>query len=325
MKKALRFLRKHIWFDVLLVLLILGFYPLPDVSPVKYINRETGKIETEKIAGEHWLKWLYYNPLGELSLHTIVKRKFVSDFYGHLMDTEWSAKKIEPFVREYNIDLSIAEKQHFSTFNDFFIRKLKPGARIINKDDRVVVSGGDGKILVYPNVQTADFIVKGHRFDVYSYLNNDSLAKLYEDGSLAIIRLCPTDYHRFHFPLNGTVSDNVKINGDLYSVSPIALRKMTDIFLLNKREYVLLANRRFGEVVVSEVGATMVGSIVQTYSKHQVKKGEEKGYFKFGGSSIVMLFKKGSVRFDNDLIENTLKGFETQIKMGERIGICGNE
>ena len=153
-----------------------------------------------------------------------------------------------------------------------------------------------------------------------TYLKNDSLAAIYSDGSLILLRLCPTDYHRYHFPLSGTVSPEVIINGDLFSVSPIALRDMADVFLVNKRNYIILANRRFGDVIMSEIGATMVGSIVQTYKGNKVEKGQEKGFFKFGGSSIILFFKKGSILIDDDLLENTANGLETEVKMGERIG-----
>ncbi len=305
---------------LLVLLLGMGLYPVQETAPIKYVNRETGTIEVEKVAGEAWLKWLYYNPLGELSLQTLVKRKFVSEIYGRLMDTRWSAKKIEPFVKDFNIDLSIARRNRFKTFNDFFIRKLKPSARPVDMDSNVLVSPGDGKILAYDNIGNQSFIVKGYRFDVRSFLNNDSLAALYGDGSMILLRLCPTDYHRYHFPLGGTVSPDVKINGSLFSVSPIALRTIPEVFLLNKREYIILANRRFGDVIMSEIGATMVGSIVQTYKGDTVVKGQEKGYFKFGGSSILLLFKKGTLKIDNDLLENTAKGLETQVKMGEKIG-----
>ncbi len=312
--------KKIFWLGLFIIVLGLGFYPTPDVAPIRYIERESGQLKTEKVAGQEWLVWLYYNPLGEASLHTLVKRKFVSDFYGWLMDTKWSASKIEPFVKDFNIDLTITRRQKFKTFNDFFIRKLKPDARPVNRDTNIVVSPGDGKILAYQDIKKQDFIVKGYKFDVASYLKNDSLAALYSDGSMVLLRLCPTDYHRYHFPLSGAVSPEVIINGDLYSVSPIALRDMADIFLINKRNYIILANRRFGDVIMSEIGATMVGSIVQTYKGSQVEKGQEKGFFKFGGSSIILLFKKDSVQIDRDLLENTAKGLETEVKMGERIG-----
>ncbi len=308
-----------IWISLLVILLGLGLYPTPNAKSVRYIDRQTSEIKTEKVAAEAWLKWLYYNPLGEVALQTLVKRKFVSDFYGWLMDTHWSVKKIKPFVKDFNIDLSIAQKQHFTTFNDFFTRKLKPEARPVNNDSNVVVSPGDGKILAYQNIANQNFIVKGYKFDINTFLQNDSLATLYRDGSMLSLRLCPTDYHRYHFPIGGTVSPVTRINGELYSVSPIALHSMVDIFLLNKREYIILANRRFGDVIMVEVGATMVGSIVQTYTGNRVEKGREKGYFKFGGSSIVLLFKKDAITIDSDLLTNTKNGFETQVNMGEEI------
>ena len=313
--------KKVFWLAVLIFIVALGLYPTPDVAPIKFVNRETGKVETEKVAGESWLIWLYYNPLGEATMHTLVKRKFVSDIYGWLMDTRWSVKKVEPFIKQFDIDMSITQRQHFKTFNDFFTRKIKSSARPIDTSSNVVVSPGDGKLFVYGNIEDQDFIVKGFKFDVHSYLKNDSLAALYSDGSLALLRLCPTDYHRYHFPLAGTVSKEVVINGDLYSVSPIALRDMTDIFLVNKRNYIILSNGRFGDVIMSEIGATMVGSIVQTYQGNVVKKGEEMGYFKFGGSSIILLFKKGTVTFDHDLLTNSASGIETQVEMGKRIGV----
>jgi phosphatidylserine decarboxylase len=138
---------------------------------------------------------------------------------------------------------------------------------------------------------------------------------------MVIIRLAPFDYHRFHFPIGGNVSPITRIDGDYYSVNPLALRKMTEIFCLNKREFSIISNPLSGDVVMVEVGATMVGSIIQTYAGNFVIKGEEKGYFKFGGSTVVLLFEKNKIRIDDDLLMNTLKGYETMIKEGERIGV----
>ena len=135
-----------------------------------------------------------------------------------------------------------------------------------------------------------------------------------------IIRLAPVDYHRFHFPVSGNISVNKKIDGDYYSVNPFALRKKAEIFCLNKREYSILSNPLFGDVVIAEVGATMVGSIIQTFKGSYVNKGMEKGYFKFGGSTVVLLFEKSKIHIDKDLLTNTANGYETTVKMGERIG-----
>jgi phosphatidylserine decarboxylase len=266
------------------------------------------------------LVWLYNNPVGEATMWALAKRKLVSSIYGTMMDRTSSAKKIHPFIEDFDIDMSVAQKQEFSNFNDFFTRKLKNNARPIDTSTTIVVSPADGKILAYADISNTDFIIKGYRFDVTSFLDNPDLAQKYQDGALLIIRLAPMDYHRFHFPVSGNVSPNKMIDGDYYSVNPFALRKKAEIFCLNKREYTILSNPIFGEVVMAEVGATMVGSMVQTFNGSTVNKGEEKGYFKFGGSTVVLLFETTKIHIDKDLLINTAKGYETTVKMGERIG-----
>ena len=314
---------KKRWGIILLLLAIiisLAFYPLPPQDPIQYYERESGQIKTEKVAGEKWLVWLYYNPVGEATLWALAKRKLVSSIYGTMMDRTSSAKKIHPFIEDFDIDMSVAQEQEFNNFNDFFTRKLKDDARPVDTSSTIVVSPADGKILAYADISNSDFIIKGYRFDVSSFLDNPDLAQKYHDGALLIIRLAPVDYHRFHFPVSGNVSPNKKIDGDYYSVNPFALRKKAEIFCLNKREYTILSNPLFGDVVMAEVGATMVGSIVQTFKGSSVNKGEEKGYFKFGGSTVVLLFEKSKIHIDEDLLINTAKGYETTVKMGERIG-----
>jgi phosphatidylserine decarboxylase len=314
---------KKRWGIILLLLAILislAFFPLSPQDPIQYYERESGQLKTEKVAGEKWLVWLYYNPVGEATLWALAKRKLVSSIYGTMMDRPSSAKKIHPFIEDFDIDMSVAQEQEFNTFNAFFTRKLKHDARPVDTSSAIVVSPADGKILAYADISNSWFIIKGYRFDVYSFLDNPDLAQKYHDGALLIIRLAPMDYHRFHFPVSGNISPNKKIDGDYYSVNPFALRKKAEIFCLNKREYTILSNPLFGDVVMAEVGATMVGSIVQTYKGSYVNKGEEKGYFKFGGSTVVLLFEKSKIHIDEDLLINTAKGYETTVKMGERIG-----
>jgi phosphatidylserine decarboxylase len=306
---------------LLAVTVTVTFYPLPPQAPIRYYDRQSGLLKTEKVAGEKWLVWLYNNPVGEATLWALAKRKVVSSVYGNRMDRPSSTQKIQPFVEEFGVDLSSARKQEFNSFNDFFTRKLKTDARPVDTNATVSVSPADGKILAYANISNSDFIIKGYRFDISSFLNNPRLAQNYLDGTLVIIRLAPPDYHRFHFPFDGNVSPTTLIDGDYYSVNPLALRKMAEIFCLNKREFTIISNPLFGDVVMAEVGATMVGSIVQTYTGNFVKKGDEKGYFKFGGSTVVLLFEKNKIRIDEDLLINTLKGYETEIRKGERIGV----
>lgn len=311
--------KKVVLLFLLVLLLGLAFFPSQQPEPNRYIERESGTIKTEKVLGEGWLVWLYNNPVGEATMFTLVKRKFVSDWYGKMMDSPSSVEKIKSFVEEYNIDLSIAQKQKFISFNDFFTRKLIVNARPIDTAENVIVSPADGKVLAYQNISNSDFIIKGFRFDINSFFNDNELAKEYEDGSLMIIRLAPYDYHRFHFPVSGKITATKKIEGDLYSVNPIALREMAEIFFLNKREYISISTAHFGNVIMAEVGATMVGSIIQTNENNIIEKGQEKGYFKFGGSTVVLLFEKDRIQIDKDLIENTANGLETEVKMGERI------
>jgi phosphatidylserine decarboxylase len=314
--------RNKILLGLIILLGFTFFYPIKGAEPIKYIERSSGIVKTEKVAGEFWLSWLYNNPLGKLSLHTLVRRKAVSEWYGKKMDSPKSANKIPDFVKDYNIDLSIAQKQEFNSFNDFFCRKLKPQARPINNDSNVVISPADGKVFAYKNIDKQDFIVKSYKFNLKDFLLNDSLAKKYAGGSLIIVRLCPTDYHRYHFPVSGIVDKQTDIDGDYYSVSPIAIKHKIEIFCMNKRTYTEIHTKTFGDVIYSEVGATMVGSIIQTYNDNSVTKGEEKGYFKFGGSTVILFFEKNRITIDKDLLENTNNKIETEVKMGEHIAVA---
>ena len=310
-----------VWFIVALFF-VLAAFPVPAQKPIKYVDRESGQVRTEKVYGEQWLNWLYHNPVGEATLWAIAKRKIVSSVYGDMMEKPSSSDKIQPFIEEYGVDISIAQEQNFNSFNEFFIRKLKPQARPIIQDSLAVASPADGKVLAYENINNSDFYIKGVRFNVESFLNNSELAKKYTDGSMIVFRLAPPDYHRYHFPVSGKVPEaNTKIDGDYYSVNPLALREKAEIFWLNKREYGVIESPVFGNVVMVEVGATMVGSMLQSYSGTSIKKGDEKGYFKFGGSTVVLLFEKDKIKIDQDLLRNTSNSLETTIKMGEQIAV----
>ena len=310
-----------VWFIVALFF-VLAAFPVPAQKPIKYVDRESGQVRTEKVYGEQWLNWLYHNPVGEATLWAIAKRKIVSSVYGDMMEKPSSSDKIQPFIEEYGVDISIAQEQNFNSFNEFFIRKLKPQARPIIQDSLAVASAADGKVLAYENINNSDFYIKGVRFNVESFLNNSELAKKYTDGSMIVFRLAPPDYHRYHFPVSGKVPEaNTKIDGDYYSVNPLALREKAEIFWLNKREYGVIESPVFGNVVMVEVGATMVGSMLQSYSGTSIKKGDEKGYFKFGGSTVVLLFEKDKIQIDQDLLLNTSNSLETTIKMGEQIAV----
>lgn len=290
---------------------------------IKYIERKTGEIKEEKVMGEGALKFLYYNPFGSLLLNTVVKRKFLSEIYGKKMNKPESKMKIAGFIKEMNIDMNdyARDINEYKSFNDFFYRELKTGARTIDRTENVLVSPADGKILAYENLKEKDkFFVKGSEFTLEEFFSDKELAKKYEDGTFVIVRLAPADYHRFHFPTAGKISETKKIKGYYYSVSTHAIKRNFRIFCENKREYAILSTKKFGDIAMIDVGATMVGSIVQTYKENSfVEKGDEKGYFLFGGSTCILVFEKDKIQVDEDIIENTKNGMETRIYMGEKI------
>ena len=291
------------------------------METIKYIERASGEIKTENVPGEGMLKWLYASATGKAALNVLVKRKVVSAIGGWYMDSKLSAKRIPEFVNEHQINLNecqFSEIQHYKTFNEFFYRKLKPEVRPMEEG---VVSPADGKILAFQSMSDIpSFFIKGSEFNLPTFLGDKNLAKKYETGAMAIIRLAPVDYHRYHFPAAGKASESLKIDGHYFSVSPLALRGSLKIFCENKREHCTLSTEEFGDILIVDVGATMVGTIIQTYEANTtVNKGDEKGYFAFGGSTLVLLFEKGTVTFDADLVENTKKGMETTVKVGEKI------
>jgi phosphatidylserine decarboxylase len=298
---------------------------------IRYFHRAKKTVETEQVYGEAWLRWTYGNPAGRLGIELVVKRALLSRFYGWRMNRRYSAQKVLPFISEYDIDVDEFAKSPFAfkSFNDFFFRALKPAARPVEPGDRVAVLPADGRHLAFQDVEAADsFYAKGQRFLLSGLFGEEhlkpeeqTLAGEFAGGSLLISRLCPVDYHRFHFPVGGTPGEPRLINGWLYSVSPIALRRNLAYLWENKRMVTLLDSPAFGRVAQVEIGATMVGSILQTFTGGRaVAKGEEKGLFRFGGSCVVTVFQRSRIKFDADLLEPATRQLEVYARMGERLG-----
>ena len=296
-------------------------------EPIRYFHRARKTIETEQIYGERWLRWTYETGLGQLALNLVVKRSLASRYYGWRMNWRYSVQKILPFIAKYNLDVDEFAKSPFAfkSFNQFFYRALKPGARPIAAGDHVAVLPADGRHLAFQNVAAADgFYTKGQRFSLETFLGDKALAAEFAGGSLLISRLCPVDYHRFHFSVAGQPGEPRLINGALFSVSPIALRRNLAYLWENKRMVTLIESPVFGRVAVCEIGATMVGTIAQTFVPGRaVAKGAEKGLFKFGGSCVVTIFQPGKIKFDADLLEHSAQQREVYARMGERLGEAG--
>jgi phosphatidylserine decarboxylase len=293
-------------------------------SNIVYWNRGSDSLETEKVYGEFWLKFIYNNPLGKVGLWAIVKRAWFSHWYGKKMNASQSAEKIIPFIKKYGLKREdfLDSVDSFVSFNEFFYRKLKSSARPINQDKDSVVFPADGRHLVIPNLNKKSFIyAKGQKFQLHQLLGDANLAKDFEQGSMLISRLCPVDYHRFHFPCGGSVKSTHLINGALSSVSPIALRKNLSIFWQNKRYLTVIENDDIGTYLQLMIGATCVGSVHWTsQTGNHYHKGDEQGYFSFGGSCVITLFPPNSINFDDDILKNSHVGIETYAKVGESVG-----
>lgn len=291
---------------------------------ITYYNRKNKSYEIEKVAGEKVLSWTYSSPIGIKLLEAIIKKRMCSSLYGWYLDRSISKKKVNPFIHKFDIDMSSAEKKvkDFSSFNDFFYRKLKPNARALDSDSHSLISLGDGRLFAYENIDLDSLVqVKGLTYSLRELIKDDNVAEKYRNGTCLILRLCPTDYHRFHFIDSGICEDTRKIKGAYYSVNPVALQKVEKLFCENKREWSTFHSDHFGDVLYVEVGATCVGSIIQTYtSKKRVDRGGEKGYFKFGGSTVILFFASDRVRIDEDIIEQTKLGYESYVLMGEKVG-----
>ena len=293
-------------------------------EPIRYFDRTARAVKTERIYGEKWLRFAYENPAGRFFVWLLARRAFFSRWYGWKMNQTVSALQILPFLSAYDIDVDEFAKSAFDykTFNEFFYRALKPTARPIAEGERVAVLPADGRHLAFANADaTPGYYVKGQKFSVAELLGDATLAQKFAGSSILISRLCPVDYHRFHFPVAGTPGESRLINGWLYSVSPVALRRNLRYLVENKREITLVESAVFGTVAVMEVGATNVGAIRQSFVPGRaVAKGAEKGLFAFGGSCVITLFQRGRIRFDADLLASSADGIDVYAKMGDRLG-----
>lgn len=294
---------------------------------INFFNRYTQRMEQESVYGAAWMRWTYCNPFGRLALELLVKRPIFSRWYGWRMNRAASRRKVIPFIRNYGLDVGefAAAPESYRTFNEFFYRKLKATARPVAADPKAVIFPADARHLGFPDASKIDGVfVKGQRFNLARLLGDAELAKRYERGAVILSRLCPVDYHRFHFPVSGRASATRLINGPLYSVNPIALRRNLAYLWENRRTLTTIQTNQLGQVLMLEIGATNVGSIVQTYQADTVvTKGDEKGYFEFGGSSTLLLFEPGRLNLAGDLVAHSQNNCELYARVGDQLGtIC---
>lgn len=285
---------------------------------VTYITRDGTKIDGTT-GQDHLLEVIYGHALTRMLLRPFLSPA-VSDICGKFLSTRLSRRIIPSFVKKNHIDLGIYEKQEFDSYNAFFTRKIKAEQRPINEQKNILISPSDGKVTAYPITQKGRFWIKHTQYSAAQLLKDERLAERYMGGWIYVIRLTVDDYHRYCYVADGRKSRQRKIRGVLHTVNPVA-NDYYPIYKMNSREYCLLKTKELGTILLMEVGALMVGKI----SNHeedsaQVKRGDEKGMFEFGGSTIVVMTEPGMAEPDKDIIQNTKAQAETLVKMGEPIG-----
>lgn len=285
---------------------------------VTYITRDGTKIDGTT-GQDHLLEDIYGHALTRMLLRPFLSPA-VSDICGKFLSTRLSRRIIPSFVKKNHIDLGIYEKQEFDSYNAFFTRKIKAEQRPINEQKNILISPSDGKVTAYPITQKGRFWIKHTQYSAAQLLKDERLAERYMGGWIYVIRLTVDDYHRYCYVADGRKSRQRKIRGVLHTVNPVA-NDYYPIYKMNSREYCLLKTKELGTILLMEVGALMVGKINNhEEDSAQVKRGDEKGMFEFGGSTIVVMTEPGMAEPDKDIIHNTKAQAETLVKMGEPIG-----
>ena len=281
-------------------------------------NREGILVATDN-SQDNLLKKLYGSVYGRTVLK-VLTQPVLSKIVGCLLDTKLSCLLINGFIKNNNIDMSQYEEVEYKSYNDFFTRRIKSELRPIDMNPDVLISPSDGRVTVYDIDEDASFMIKDTLYNVETLTKSKKAANIYKNGKFVIIRLCVDNYHRYCYIDNGHKTKNKFIKGVLHTVNPIA-NDYFEIYKENSRECSILYTENFGRIMQIEVGALMVGRIKNHDQVSLTTRGDEKGMFEFGGSTICLLIEDGKVAIDEDLIKNTQDGYETAIKMGERIGI----
>lgn len=297
---------------------------------IQVFNRRENRMEIEKVYGDGMVKFAYGNPIGRM-LGPIIASQWFSQLYGQAQDSSKSAQKVAPFIHNFNIQIDQFEKgslkenpieTSYASFNEFFIRPFKDGQRPFTPNDQEMGAFAEARYFAHETM-TDDLTipVKGSMLRAVDLIGDSELARDFIGGPLMIARLCPVDYHRYHYPDNGTTLKAFTVPGDLHSVNPLALKYRQDIFIKNERRVAILETEHFGKLAFIEVGATCVGKIVQSFDESKpFNKGDEKGYFLFGGSTVVICGEKGKWAPSADILKNTAAGIETYIQLGDVVG-----
>lgn len=264
------------------------------------------------------LSFLYTNIFGRMLLKPLIQPQ-VSKLAGRYLSSAHSKWLISKFIERNEIDMDIYEECDYSSFNDFFTRKIKPDCRPVPEDLDVLISPCDCLATVYPIQENTTFSIKNTEYTLRSLLRSPRLAKRFRGGYAYVLRLTVEDYHRYLYSVSGKQSKNYHIDGTFHTVNPIA-NDYLPIYKENTREYTVIRSKEFGDVLQMEVGALLVGKISNHKQSTVVTRGEEKGFFEYGGSTIVVLTQKGRVTPRSDLLTNSKNGYETKVLQAHPLG-----
>ena len=278
-----------------------------------------GILREQADSQERVLSFLYGTTAGRLLLKPLTA-PWISCVAGRFLSCGLSRPLIKPFIKKNNIDMEQFEDVSYPNYNEFFSRKIRPGARTVDMNASHLISPADSKLTVLPVTREGRFTLKHTEYTLTSLLRNEKLAAEFEGGHVLIFRLTVDDYHRYCYIADGEQLYSQRIQGVLHTVNPIA-NDHYPIYKENCREYCVLRSEEFGDMVMMEVGALLVGKIVNHQEKGPVLRGQEKGYFQFGGSTVVLVVKENSVQIDSDILENSTEGIETIVRYGEKIGV----
>ncbi len=287
---------------------------------IKIYDRENQTYCTEVQYGEKMLNFLYHTVWGRIMLKLIANRSF-SRLNAVYNNSKSSISKINPFIEKYNIKINDFESKEYQSFNDFFTRSMLQGKRNICMEPERLIAPADSKLLVYHITENLKISVKNSIYSMDEILRDRVLSKEYENGLCLVYRLTVDDYHRYCYIDDGEIVGQKRIKGKLHTVSSIS--KDYKVYLENQREYQVINTKYLGSIIQMEVGAMLIGRIVNTQSK-LVLRGEEKGYFSYGGSTIIVFIKANHVIIDADIMKHSQEQIETMVKYGEAVGriIC---
>ena len=281
-----------------------------------YYSRERNSSEDIITESSKTLNFLYGNIFGRLVLK-LFTTKFMANLIASYMNSKLSRKRINKFVSKNNINTFEYESKNYKSYNDFFTRKVIPYKRPIAANKDTFISTCDSKLLVYNINEDLTLKIKDAYYSIDTLVDKDIMEE-YKNGLAFVFRLSTDNYHRYCYIDSGTKGKNIHIKGIFHTVQPISL-KHYNFYKTNTREYTVLNTTHFGKVIQVEIGAMGIGRIKNNHEEYKYKKGEEKGYFEFGGSTIVILVKKNTLNVDKDILENSKNNIETIVKYGEGI------